>query len=430
MDYVRAYQADRQPTRHTASFVDNSIGWRQVRIPFSAFGASLDRSKVLSLTFRAPVRPNTPTLIDQVGLACGQATQVTSIADGGPGSLRQAVASVCPGGTVTLDASLSGETVRLASPLTVNGSVTIDGTSAPGVTLSAGGQSRVIEVAKGATVTIRGLTLTQGYGWELAGGVLNNGDLTLEKVTVAGNTVATGGIDFWKGGGGIYSGEGARLHLIDSSVANNTVTGGAGGGVYSYFGTTTIVERSTISGNRANDVGGGLRLLGNAEMTNSTISGNTSTGWHGGGVFQTDGTLTMTHTTITGNTAPDGTSGGLFVGTFGASGATIDYSSSVVAGNTGEQCFLAPFGSGAVALVSRGGSVVGDATCAPLAADLVAADAKLGPLADNGGPTWTHLPTVGSAAIDQATASSLTNDQRGLPRPVGPAPDAGSVEVR
>ena len=49
--------------------------------------------------------------------------------------------------------------------------------------------------------------------------------------------------------------------------------------------------RSTINGNVSNDVGGGFRSLGNVRITNSTLSGNTSTGWHGGAIFHTDGAM-------------------------------------------------------------------------------------------------------------------------------------------
>lgn len=430
VDYVRAYQADRMPSSHTSTFTDDFTGWRQVSLPLSGFGGSFDASKVLSLSISTQLKAKVPMLLDEIRLACGQAATVTSTADNGAGSLRKAVGSVCSGGTVAIDASLAGKTIQLDTPVSVTSMVTIDGSAAPGVTVSGGGDSRIIEVAKGATATVKGLTLTQGYGWDLAGAVLNNGDLTLDHVTVTNNTVATGGIDFWKGGGGVYSGEGARLHLVDSTVSDNTVTGGAGGGVYSFFGTTTTIERSTISGNTANDVGGGLRLLSNATITNSTISGNSSTGWHGGALFQTDGTLTMSHSTVTGNTAPGGVAGGVFVGTFGASAASMEYSASIIAGNSGEQCFLAPFGAGPVSFVSGGHSVVGDATCTPASSDVVAADALLGDLADNGGPTWTHLPQTGSPATDLATGSTLTVDQRGEARPAGAAADAGSVEAR
>jgi hypothetical protein len=57
------------------------------------------------------------------------------------------------------------------------------------------------------------------------------------------------------------------------------------------------------------------------------------------------------------------------------------------------------------------------------------ADPKLGPLQDNGGPTDTFALLAGSAAVDAATAPGcLAVDQRGVPRPVGGACDAGAFE--
>lgn len=130
---------------------------------------------------------------------------------------------------------------------------------------------------------------------------------------MTGNRVTTDGVvDFWKGGAGIYTGDGGSLRLADSTVSDNVADGSAGGGIYSFFNTTTTIERSTISGNTAADVGGGLRLLGDATITNSTISGNTATGWHGGGLFGTDGSTTLEHVTVADNTAPGGLTGGLF----------------------------------------------------------------------------------------------------------------------
>jgi hypothetical protein len=56
-------------------------------------------------------------------------------------------------------------------------------------------------------------------------------------------------------------------------------------------------------------------------------------------------------------------------------------------------------------------------------------DPLLGPLADNGGPTWTHALLEGSPAIDKGVAvAGITTDQRGVARPQGPAPDIGSFE--
>jgi len=41
----------------------------------------------------------------------------------------------------------------------------------------------------------------------------------------------------------------------------------------------------------------------------------------------------------------------------------------------------------------------------------------LGPLQDNGGPTWTHALLPGSPAIDQGSSTGLPFDQRGVNRP-------------
>jgi hypothetical protein len=49
--------------------------------------------------------------------------------------------------------------------------------------------------------------------------------------------------------------------------------------------------------------------------------------------------------------------------------------------------------------------------------DIYGADPLLGPLQDNGGPTWTHALLPGSPAIDAGSSGGLNTDQRGAPRP-------------
>ncbi len=51
------------------------------------------------------------------------------------------------------------------------------------------------------------------------------------------------------------------------------------------------------------------------------------------------------------------------------------------------------------------------------ATDQIETNPKLGPLADNGGPTQTHAPLWGSPAIDKGKSFGLTTDQRVQPRP-------------
>ena len=93
-------------------------------------------------------------------------------------------------------------------------------------------------------------------------------------------------------------------------------------------------------------------------------------------------------------------------------------------------CFFAPFGDGVVTLTADHNNVLTDDTCFAGASDLVVADAGLGSLADNGGPTLTHALLAGSPAIDAADAAVCpATDQRGVTRPQGAGCDVGAYEV-
>ena len=433
VDYVRLYQVRPGPVNFDASFLDDFNGWRQVTVPFSAFvnadGAVLDPTAIRGFGFLVPGGLREPVRIDQVRLACSADLPVTSTADSGPGSLRARLASVCTGGTVRFAPEIAGHTITLhVGPARARPRRDDRGTGAPDVTISGNGTDRVVIVNAGTTATIRAARLANGYGWQLAGGVLNNGALTLDHVVVTGNTMATDAGDFWQGGGGIYNGGGSSLTLVDSTVSGNTARW-SGGGVYSYFNTTTTIVRSTISGNVSGDVGGGMRSLGNMTITNSTISGNTATGWHGGAIFQTDGNVTISSSTIANNIGPDWAPSTFFIGQFGGSFVpTLTLTNTIVTGNRWYACER--FASGTAAnVVSGGHNVVQDASCNPVASDLIVGDAMIGPLAGNGGPKLTHALLPESPAIDAAAdAACPATDQRGVARPQGAHCDVGAFE--
>ena len=446
VDYVRVYQAPDTAERWETAFADTVAGWQRVTVPLGdnwsrsaeqpeqAPNDGLDLKEVWGYGFEFPNggTANGKVAFDLITVdpkPKPAEVTVTTLTNSGEGSLRSALEEVAAGGTVVFDPSLAGGTINLTSgPLVPTYDVTVDASAAPGVTIDGGGVDRVLVVNAGTDVTVRHLTMTNGYGFQLAGGVLTNGALTLDHVTVTGNTMeADTSIPpsdrFWQGGGGIYSGDGASLTLVDSTVSDNS-SGWSGGGVYSFFNTTTVVQRSTISGNTAADVGGGLRTLGDVEIVNSTISGNTSTAWHGGALFATNGNAMIASSTVVGNKAPGGTAGALMVATFGAP-VSVSIVDNVIADNGSYNCQVE--GGAAAVLTSLGGNVVTDASCAEVPADQVvpAGAAGVGPLADNGGPTQTHALLAGSPAID-ATGAVLDTDQRGFDRDA--APDAGAFE--
>jgi beta-glucanase (GH16 family) len=432
VDYVRVYQAPPQLVTYSNKFRDDFTGWKTISLPLDSFrnqsGTLLDLSSVQSIGFHIPGGMNKPVRLDQIRLVC-EAT-VTSIADDGPGSLRQALSGVCAGGTIRFDPSLAGKTITLTSgPYVLRKNVTIDGSNAPGIKISGNGADRVLIIEPGATARLKALTIADGYGWDLAGGILNNGNLTLDQVTLSNNTMATGAGDFWKGGGGIYNGEGAVLNLIDSTVSGNHAAW-SGGGIYSFFNTSTTIIRSTVSGNLSNDVGGGIRSLGNMTIINSTISENTSTGWHGGAIFHTDGNMTITNSTIANNVGPDWAPSAIFIGSWNPQVVpALTLTNTIITGNRWYACEQNASG-GMVSLVSSGHNLVQDGSCNPAGTDLITGDAMIGALALNGGPTLTHALLPGSPAIDAADHLACPAiDQRGVTRPQGLGCDIGSFEL-
>jgi hypothetical protein len=158
IDYVRLYQGAPQPVSFATSFKDKFSGWKQISLPFTAFknvgGTSLDLSAVTSLSFTVPGGMSKPILLDQARLSCPSDITVTSTADSGAGSLRKALGSVCVGGTIHFDPALAGQTITLASPLTLGKNVTIDASAAPGLTLSGNHADRVFIINAGTTATV------------------------------------------------------------------------------------------------------------------------------------------------------------------------------------------------------------------------------------------------------------------------------------
>jgi beta-glucanase (GH16 family) len=435
VDYVRLYQTQPAPTSFTTSFREDFTGWRRISLPFSAFvgagGSSLDTTNIKSIRFTIPDGSNKPVMLDQIRLNCPETVTVQNTADNGAGSLRKALASVCVGGTIDFSAALAGQTITLSSPLTLGKNVTMDASAAPGLTVSGNNSVRVFEVSANTNATVKYLNVKNGYGWQLGGGILNNGSLTLDHVNVTDNNMATNAGDYWQGGGGIYNGQNSTLNLTDSTVSNNHAAW-SGGGVYGFFNSTVTILRSTISGNISNDVGGGIRSLGNFTITDSTISGNTATGWHGGAIFHTDGNMTITSSTIANNIGPSYAPSQIFIGSFNAAVPTLALTNTLITGN---QSYACDHWTGANALTSGGHNLVQDTTCnasgTPDATDIITTNALIGALADNGGPSLTHALLPGSPAINAGDdAACSATDQRGIARPQGAHCDIGSYEAQ
>jgi hypothetical protein len=155
---------------------------------------------------------------------------------------------------------------------------------------------RVMEVAAGASLRVSGISITDGGTTALGGGVLNNGTLRLDRVTLAGNSAASGG--------GLVNLANATA-VVSRSELNGNRAGGAVGGAILDFGELTVFA-SRLSANTAPINGGGIDIqpAGNAHVIRSTIDHNAS-GSLGGGMANL-GTVLLERTLVTLNRGSSG----------------------------------------------------------------------------------------------------------------------------
>jgi hypothetical protein len=192
------------------------------------------------------------------------------------------------------------------------------------------------------------------------------------------------------------------MTLTNSTVTANAAQGA--GGIHNGGGATLTITNSTVSGNTSSSFTGGINNYGTMTLTNSTVAGNEAPQIQGIRNSSYSATLIITTTVVEGDCATENeattTSGGYNIE---SPGNTCGFN------QTGDQ------------------------------PSVTEAQLNLGPLTYNGGPTVTHKPGdgdfgVGSFAIDQIPEADceVTEDQRGEPRPEtgGTMCDVGAVEVQ
>lgn len=319
--------------------------------------------------------------------------------------------------TITFDVA-STITVISQLSVTAGGPLVIDGSEV--ITVSGGGMTGVFWVEAGSILAIQHLTVTDGYlHIENGAGLYNEGKLTVTNSTFLNNNVI-GGI-----GGGIYNGD--TLMVINSTLSGNN--GDFGGGMYNRG--TLSVTNSTLSGNSAG-YGGALSNYGTLTVVNSTLSGNNSSDY--GGAIDNGGTLTVTNSTLSGNSTSFGggiyNEGGSYYGISTVTNSTLSGNSAIYGGAisnwsvlTATNTIIANSPSGGNcegAIIDGGHNISSDASCSidPANGSMPNTDPLLGPLQDNGGPTWTHALLPASPASDAGDNTKCPpTDQRGVLRP-------------
>jgi hypothetical protein len=369
---------------------------------FAVLGLALTLVAVGGCTDRgAPTAPRTGHH-PRAALYAGPATMtVTTTGDVGLGSLRHALGNVADGGAIFFDPALAGKTIVVTSPLQIVKSVNIMGPEPGGITVSGGGTTRVFVADGFFNIGLFDMTITGGNATndpdDADGGALlvrNEALVSLIRVTVSGNTAVRGG--------GVFLAPASHLNAEHSTISGNTALTDGGGIFNAGFGDggLVLVYKSTISGNVANGTGGGIVVERAVELWNSTVTFNTAKGGVGGIDFWFNTYTRAFHSVVANNTS---------------NGVSSNCSAFIGYQYDGQ------------------GNLSSDDSCGELAS--VVADPRLGPLANNGGPTQTHALLAGSPAIDAIPPSdefcglAPDIDQRGVSRPQGVGCDTGAFEL-
>ncbi|GIK57640.1 MAG: hypothetical protein BroJett015_33030 [Chloroflexota bacterium] len=320
-------------------------------------------------------------------------------------------ASSLNGVSITLTLSGAGEDANLTGDLDITDIVTITGNGVGKTIIDASGLGdRVFHIPGGTTVEMNDLTIKGGTALSSSrgGGILNFGNLTLNRVRVTENSSD-------ERGGGLYFANGTSQ--INDSLIDANIAATSGGGVFLDGGSVTVVvtlNNSTLSGNSAAGFGGGLITLGpgatailnHVTAANNQADSDNTGGETGGGISNLPvfaGTLNIRNTLVADNFLGSSNPGYDCSGTI----SSLDYNHIEDTGGCG---FITGTG------------------------DVVAVDPILGALTNNGGPTFTHALGSGSIAINTIPAgvngcgTTYTADQRGVSRPQGSNCDKGAYE--
>ncbi len=372
-------------------------------------------------------------------------------------TIQMGVDNVASEGTVHVAAGVYHENVH------INGAANLEGAGAPITIIDGGGTGTTLTISSlpNEFNQISGLTIQGGSGrtelWNPASEDVLFAGINLHFIQDLPRLFTFGGSSE---GGGIYIYETHIVFLNDCTIKDNQAS--RGGGIYNEG--FLLMNGCTVSGNTASQAGGGIYNAsggpfggGVLVMANCTVSGNeilsNQDGTVGVGIANAAGSsASLAYCTVANNTTtdPDCRGGGFY------NAGDINFVNTIVANNragTGNNGYT----DGAATTLSFGHNLDSENSCGfDQPTDLINTNPLLGPLEDNGGPTFTHALMHGSPAIDHGVCGAIINqrtqnlidealnglsvdianqlepkitDQRGVPRPQGPACDIGAYEL-
>ncbi len=431
--------------------------------PVAPAAHALSALQAVSPSAFAPHWLRNPPQTPQGGLT----TIVQNCDDSGPGSLRDAYFNAVDGETIDLS-QLACSTITLTSGALTDSlsaaAVSLNGPGKYNLTIDGNHAGRVFVHNGSGELSLNGLTIANGsYSGTYGGGcIYSHGDVNLQATIVTACSMSSSGTAR-AFGGAIYALGGVNLTLstVSGSTAHAASADSAGAGVWA---NRVQIAGSTISGNTVSGDGshyargGGVFVLGDAQIAYSTISGNQADS--GAGAFFVGATsypMRIIDSTISGNHA-SGAAGGVYskyrplqvfnstiaqntagfefgAGLYLASATELE--STIVANNTSQDGLYASDIGGPATTTLTGANNLIVASTLSVPPDTIAAAPMLGPLQDNGGLTHTQALLPGSPAIDHGNnVTGILYEQRLLDlqtsqfyeRVVGPSADIGAFE--
>jgi len=292
---------------------------------------------------------------------------------------------------------------------------------------TAGSGGGIYSIGDTNNLSLAGCTITANRASSSGGGMYLYTDIAVPSSshllitdTTFSNNAAT------NNGGGILAND-YLVWMTNCTFSDNTAATLDGGGTYLGGGQASLeMDGCTVSGCWAADDGGGIWVSDPVVIRNSTFSANDASGAAGRGgaiYFSADGdTLRIYNSTIYTNTCGEADYGG---GIYRGGGDVYLYST-IIAGNNNRDL------RGTIHTLTNCCYQTEQSIGTPAGGDNVVDDPKLGPLADNEGPTMTHALQAGSPCIHQGiNVLGLLTDQRGsgYARVTGAGCDIGAFEL-
>lgn len=208
--------------------------------------------------------------------------------------------------------------VELRGPVTITGSTISDNDAD-----HKGGGIAIERTYTDETFAITDSYIENNDAADNGGGIYcERANLTISNSTISGNSA-----DGSSGGGGIFFnsyGGSRRLTVTDSTLSNNDALYADGGGIRALYASSLNLTGCTITGNTADENGGGIHiysLRGPGVIQNSTISSNSAYGYYGsdgdgGGIYvetNDNAPLLISNTTLDDNSANGEGGGGVYV---------------------------------------------------------------------------------------------------------------------